>query len=82
MCCRSPFTRARAPSNAVTRYILILSRLGRAYRARPVAPVRLCGTCRPGQDLEHTVRYVAPIFQIIVFYAAGAALFFAVSHVR
>jgi hypothetical protein len=31
---------------------------------------------------ESIVRYVAPIFQMIVFYAAGAALFFAVSHVR
>jgi hypothetical protein len=28
------------------------------------------------------VRYVAPIAQLIVFYAAGAALFFAVVHVR
>jgi hypothetical protein len=29
-----------------------------------------------------TVRYVAYIFQLIVFYAAGAALFFAVTNVR
>jgi hypothetical protein len=34
------------------------------------------------QDGETTVRYVAYILQLIVFYAAGAALFFAVTNVR
>jgi hypothetical protein len=32
--------------------------------------------------LELNVRYVASIAQLIVFYAAGAALFFAVAYVR
>jgi hypothetical protein len=32
--------------------------------------------------MDSTVRHVAHILQLIVFYAAGAALFFAVAHVR
>jgi hypothetical protein len=31
---------------------------------------------------ESIVRYLTSFFQLIVFYAAGAALFFAVSHAR
>lgn len=42
----------------------------------------LCGTCRHSTGAESIVRYVAHILQLIVFYAAGAALFFAVAKVR
>jgi len=42
----------------------------------------LCGTCRHSTGAEQIVRYVAHILQLIVFYAAGAALFFAVAKVR
>ena len=49
---------------------------------QPVAAAgRFCGRAgTPGP--ESIVRYLASFFQLIVFYAAGAALFFAVAKVR